>query len=187
MAQPNTVSADLSHLEHDPFFTFIQAYATEDLPQTIRFDTTTATGRRMRADIHPYSGEQSFEVLIGVTIAESLVMQKEHSLGNGAIFQGISRCLTGSAKTAREEVLDEHFPDETVARVTANMDKAIKHLYAMLLNCCLARDVMWRWLMSSQAKKDPVAPCNVHLRRFKQVWCMTLQLPKGSSPRPPMT
>ena len=131
----------MAHLDRKPFFTLRKEWTSEShLPSRIKFERDNP---KKKGEVTPDSGDYGVEFTIGVTLKEFRAMQTELAFANNEKWLAWSKCLTGSRKTAWENLLKANYPDEGI-RTTARFNEALLKWFKLITNCTKPRDVQWR-------------------------------------------
>ena len=101
----------MADLDRDPFWTHNKAWDTaiETESSKVRWDKTFASGRKMKSEVLPSSGEFGIEFLIALTLPQFKQAIKEQEWNNSERYSQLLKVLNGTFKTAWEETLETDF------------------------------------------------------------------------------
>ena len=174
--------AKMAHLDRKPFFTLRKEWTPEShLPSRIKFERDNP---KKKGEVTPDSGDYGVEFTIGVTLKEFRAMQTELAFANNEKWLAWSKCLTGSRKTAWENLLKADYPDEGI-RTTARFNEALLKWFKLITNCTKPRDVQWRHMGNGHdCRKQLDTDVVDHRHRWEEMFNNSLELPAGSEADP---
>ena len=111
-SQEKLNASTMADLDCAPFWTHNKAWdiAIETESSKVHWDKTFASGRKMKSEVLPSSGEFGIEFLMALTLPQFKQAIKEQEWNNLERYSQLLKVLHRTLKTAWEETLETDYP-----------------------------------------------------------------------------